>query len=65
MDQKRSLYLSTHPKTVKIQNTVQPHREKEWPFLFKLPNDTEILILGMHPSEMKAWVHIRLMLTMS
>lgn len=45
---------------MKTQHTVQPHWEKVWPFLFKLSNDTEILILGMHPREMKACVHIRL-----
>ena len=31
-------------------------------FLSKLPYDTEILILGIHPREMKAYAYIRLML---
>lgn len=47
---------------VKIQDTVQPHWKKVLQFLLKLPYDTEILILGIHPREMKGYVHIRLML---
>lgn len=34
-----------------------------WQFLLKLLYDTKILILGIHPREMKAYVHIRLTLS--
>lgn len=62
---KKFIPFYTSKNIVKIQHTVQPHWGKVWPFLFKLPNDTEILILGKHPREMKACVHSRLTLTMS
>lgn len=63
MGHKNSLQFSTHSKYSEHPGHSTPTLKKKiWKFLSKLPYDTEILILGIHPREMKAYAHIRLML---
>lgn len=63
MGHKNSLQFSTHSKYSEHPGHSTPTLKKKIrKFLSKLPYDTEILILGIHPREMKAYAHIRLML---
>lgn len=62
MGHKNSLQFSTHSKYSENPGHSTTTLKKRYGRFFQNCPDSETLILGVHPREMKAYVHIRLML---